>query len=95
MLHQKDQFGCPFDPELRRLVWSLGNLAAEWRGVARGADRQAEIAVEYLHILQQIHDLGWRGGLDIEDELPHRLMPKWYMEQDLIPSPARGKSDND
>lgn len=95
MAHQVDQFGYPLDPELRHLERRLGQLAGEWGRVAHGIGHQEAIVAEYHATMQRMYDLGWRGGLDIDAELPHDLMPAWYMEQDLIPSPTHGDSDHD
>ena len=76
MPHEVDIFGFPIDPELNHLESYLGELAARWRGTWDQA-----IVEEYHATLARLYELGWDGRLDIESELPDRLLPKEYLER--------------
>lgn len=78
MAHEVDKFGYPVDPVLRHLENRLADLAGEWRGVRRGVDGQDDIVREYHEIMEKLYSLGWDGILNIDDELPDRLMPEEY-----------------
>lgn len=79
--HEVDKWGHPTDPKMRQLQFILGNLAAEWRGQARGDsdDKQAEIVEEYHSIMNQLYEMEWDAILDIVAELPDELMPEEYI----------------
>jgi hypothetical protein len=79
MAHEVNDLGYPLDPELRHWQKMLGNLAAEWRAVYRGIDKQDEIVAEYHAILKKMYDKGWRSYLDVDSELPDSLMPDFYL----------------
>lgn len=85
MGQQHEPFSQPIALELQRLRQLLFDLVSDWSNVERGIKHQDEIIAEYHATLQRMFDLGWRGGLDIECELPYSLMPTWYVEQDLTP----------
>jgi hypothetical protein len=79
MSHEVDKIGYPVDPHLRSLEFRLGDLAAQYRQVVGGLENRENIIREYLATLQEMYDLGWRGNLDIEAELPDEHMPEWYL----------------
>ncbi len=79
MKHEVDSWGFPLDRELNDWEIKLSNLAAEWRSVYRGIDKQDEIVAEYHTILRKMYDKGWRGHLDVDSELPDRFMPDFYL----------------
>jgi hypothetical protein len=94
MPHEIDELGYPTDPVLRQLEDRLGYLAGEWGGVRRGVDRQDDIVKEYHQTMQKLYELGWDGVLDIDCELPDRLMPEEYLKRHpTLPStPEQWKS---
>ena len=77
-MHAVDQFGYPNDPELRRLEFYLGDLAARWRDAWGEPKRQAAIVAEYHATFDQLVQHGWQAALDEESELPSALMPEIY-----------------
>ena len=79
MAHEVDKLGNPLDPELNEWENQICNLAADWRSVIRGVDKQSEIVAEYHVILKKMYDKGWRGHLDIDSELPSNFMPDFYL----------------
>lgn len=88
MAHETDAIGYPIDPELRKLEFYLGDLAARWRGSYDRPDVQEALVREYWAVLNQLYALGWDSLLDIESELPDRLMPEEYMRRN-----SRTRSD--
>lgn len=76
MAHEVDIFGFPVDPELNRLETHLGNLAALWRSTW-----DQSVVDEYHATMAHLYELGWDGRLDIESELPDRLMPIDYLRR--------------
>jgi hypothetical protein len=64
--------------ELHALEVKLSDLAAKWRG---HKDRpEAETIVrDYQATLRQMIELGFRDALDVDSELPDRLMPEEYL----------------
>jgi hypothetical protein len=58
------------------LLDKLGELVGEWR-----ATKSDEVAKEYQAVLQTLLLMGWRGELDVDMELPDRLMPEEYLNQ--------------
>jgi len=81
MAHAKDEIGYPLDPELRRLEFYLGDLAARWRDAFGEPEQQEKIAQEYQDVLMRMYEMGWESQLDVESELPDRLMPKEYLRR--------------
>lgn len=84
MSHKKDSIGFPLDPQLRRLEFRLGNLAAEWRQF-ESPERQHEIVQEYHAVMEQLYQLGWDAILDTTSELPDEFMPEEYCKRYPIP----------
>jgi hypothetical protein len=58
------------------LLDKLGELAGEWR-----ATKSDTAASQYQAVLRTLLMLGWRGELDVDMELPDRLMPEEYLNQ--------------
>jgi len=82
MAHAMDEIGYPVDLALRRLEFRLGDLAARWReAYARPGDREHEIHREYVATLERLYELGWDAVLDMESELPDRLLPAEYLRR--------------
>jgi len=81
--HATDDLGYPLDPELRSLQAYLGTLAGMWRHARRTNDhqRQHELVQAYHATLARLYELGWDDGLDIDAELPDRLMPEEYFHR--------------
>ncbi|HRV96086.1 MAG TPA: hypothetical protein P5526_28295 [Anaerolineae bacterium] len=80
MSHETDSIGLPVDPELRRLEFLLGDLAAQWREY-ESPERQNEIVLEYHSVMERLYELGWDGFLDWDSELPTELMPEQHPKQ--------------
>ncbi|MCB0197120.1 MAG: hypothetical protein KDJ65_34555 [Anaerolineae bacterium] len=80
MSHEKDSIGLPIDPELRRLEFCLGDLAAQWREY-ESPEKQKEIVREYHATMESLFELGWDGFLSLDSELPDELLPKRYRER--------------
>jgi hypothetical protein len=78
--HEKDHCGYPVDAMLSHFEAELCDLAAQWRNVSRGLNRQAEVVREYHTIFTMMIQRGWRGRVDIECELPDELMPELYFK---------------
>lgn len=83
MPHSADISGYPLDPELRKLEFQLGDLAELWRGSFGDDNRQSQLVDEYHSILTRLYHLGWDSELDIESELPDRLMPQEYLRRNF------------
>src|SRR5579859_8121408 len=82
MAHAKGWSGYPLDPELKRLQFRLGDLAARWRETyARPGDREHEIHHEYVATIERLYELGWDDVLDIDSELRDALMPAEYLRR--------------
>ena len=81
MPHITDPLGYPVDPELRRLEFHLGDLAAQWRSTYGDDNRQAALVHEYHATLGILYAQGWDSVLDSESELPDALMPQEYMRR--------------
>ncbi len=79
--HEVDEFGNPTDPELRDLEFHLNGLAGIWRSKWGDLQRQEEIVREYHATMTKLYALGWDGSLDMECELPERLMPAEYLRR--------------
>ena len=80
MSHETDSIGLPVAPELRRLEFLLGDLAAEWREY-ESPERQNEIVLEYHSVMERLDELGWDGFLDLDSELPDELLPERYRKK--------------
>lgn len=91
--HTVDTFGYPVDPELRRLEFLLGDLAAEWRGSYDQPEKQRAIVISYHQTLQQLYDLGWDAELDRESHLPEEYMPEEYIKRNVGVFDYRWSSD--
>lgn len=63
---------------LDTLESKLGDLAALWRGQQQLSDADV-IALHYQAILRCMIELGFNDELDVESELPERLMPPEYL----------------
>jgi hypothetical protein len=81
MAHLTDLSGYPLDPHLRELEFSLGDLAAQWRGSYDSPELQEQIRSEYTATLLKLYELQWDSVLDVESELPDRLMPIEYLKR--------------
>jgi hypothetical protein len=79
--HKVDTFGYPVDPELRRLEFLLGDLAAQWRGSYDRPEAQQTIVREYHQTMDMLYNLGWDAELDLESHLPDGLMPEEYVKR--------------
>lgn len=79
--HEVDDIGLPVDPTLRYLERQLSILAAQWRGNWEKPAKQDQIMHEYHDIMHQLWSKGWDSELDIDSELPDRLMPQEYLEK--------------
>ena len=82
--HDTDQLGYPTDPELRALEFQLGNLAADYR-MHKSPAHDKQIVKEYHDTMKKLYQLGWDAVLDIESELPDKLMPEEYRKRHPIP----------
>lgn len=74
MAHEVTGVGYPVDPELRRLEFLLGDLAAHWRGSYHDPERQQAIVRTYHETLYRLYELGWDAALDMASQLPDNLM---------------------
>lgn len=63
---------------LRAMELQLSDLAAWWRGLENGDDRD-EIVRQYHVILHCMIELGYRDSLTPDCELPENLMPPEYL----------------
>ncbi len=79
--HAVDELGIPLDPELKKLEFHLGHLAAYWRGSGDNQVLSAEIVKEYHSTMAKLYELGWDGELNYDSELPERLMPHEYWKR--------------
>lgn len=53
----------------------LGNLAGHWRYT-----KSPDTAKKYQLLLTCLIEMGWTGGMDLDDQLPPELMPQRYSE---------------
>jgi hypothetical protein len=53
----------------------VGYLAGAWRET-----KEDSIVSKYHFLVNCLIDMGWKGSLDVEDNLPPDLMPKRYFE---------------
>jgi hypothetical protein len=64
---------------IRILEFRLSDLAALWRG-RKGTPEVDEIVRQYQAVLRCMIELGFRSPLDVDAELPNRLMPQEYFD---------------
>jgi hypothetical protein len=70
----------PTDAQLlNELDIKLSDLAAMWRGQKNSAAAD-EIVHQYQVILRCMIELGYHDSLDVDSELPDRLMPQEYFD---------------
>ena len=62
---------------LKTLEEKLSDLAALWRG-HKDNPEATDIMRQYQAILRCMIELGFRDSLDVDSELPDRLMPREY-----------------
>ena len=80
---EKDFFGYSTNPEISKRETRLAELAAQWRGTKGDlADGDEKIVEEYHRVLHEMEALGWTNWLDVDAELPKRLMPESYLKRD-------------
>jgi hypothetical protein len=85
MLNQDtDQWGYPTDPEIRQLLFRLGDLAAVYRETSDNPPRQDEAVRAYHATLHRLEELGWHGIIDWDSELPNDVMPTAYQRDPRI-----------
>jgi hypothetical protein len=73
--------GLPTDPTLEALEVKLGSLAAQWRG-----SDDPKFVEQYHAVYECLVALGWDDSIDIEDQLPTRLMPQHYVNRMRVAS---------
>ncbi len=61
------------------LETKLGRLAARWRGTA-DEDQANAIVIQYQSTLLYMIELGFHESLDVDAELPNKLMPHEYFD---------------
>jgi hypothetical protein len=64
---------------LNTMEEKLSDLAALWRG-QKNTTAADEIVHQYQAILRCMIELGFRDSLDVDSELPDRLMPPEYLD---------------
>jgi hypothetical protein len=57
----------------------LSDLAALWRG-RKDTPEADEVVRQYQAVLRCMIELGFRSSLDVDAELPNRLMPQEYSD---------------
>ncbi len=67
--------------DFNALEEEIGYLAMAWR--SGNTVKRYFTERYYQHRLKRMIKLGWRGWLDVDSELPDRLMPKEYLDQNL------------
>jgi hypothetical protein len=63
---------------LQTMELKLSDLAALWRGY-KDTPQAENIIRQYHAILRCMIELGFRSPLDLDSELPNRLMPVEYL----------------
>jgi hypothetical protein len=63
------------ESEIEALELALSRTASNWR-----ATKDAEYVKQYHDIYHKLRSLSWDGGIDVEAELPDRLMPQEYLD---------------
>jgi len=81
MPHEVDELELPIDPTLRALQLSLSKLVGEWAQHKHNQEEAERIVGEYHDIVARLYSLGWDGYIDIEAQLPKRLMPEEYLRR--------------
>lgn len=64
---------------IRKLEFELSDLAARWRGTDDPLDTEA-VVQQYRSTLLRMIELGFHEPLDVDSELPDRLMPPAYFD---------------
>jgi hypothetical protein len=62
--------------EIEALELKLSRTASKWRET-----KDAEYVKQYHDIYHKLRSLGWDAGIDVDAELPDRLMPQEYLDQ--------------
>ncbi|MBL8156681.1 MAG: hypothetical protein JNM70_21060 [Anaerolineae bacterium] len=72
--------GLPVDETLlKAMEHKLSDLAALWRS-HRATPEAETITRQYQAVLRCMIELGFRAPLDVDSELPNRLMPAEYVD---------------
>lgn len=71
-----EHYGFSNNPVYDALQHQLSELAGEWRTTKRD-----ETVQQYHAVLKTLMLMGWRGSLDVENELPDELLPYDYLHQ--------------
>lgn len=68
---------------IKELESHLSTIACEWRKLPPEEDLKAQSYVEeYQKVFLQLWELGWDGMyLSVDDQLPDRYMPKYFLEK--------------
>jgi hypothetical protein len=70
----------PVDQEfISAMELKLSDLAALWRG-RKDTPEADGIVRQYQAVLRCMIELGFRSSLDVDAELPNRLMPQEYFD---------------
>lgn len=77
--HDVDEDGEALDPELASLERALERLGEEWFGTVALPARGRTVVATYHAVMERMLELGWRGLLDPDAELPDALMPAEYV----------------
>ena len=65
--------------ERNHLIWGdLNYLAKEHRDLPADSEARERCVERYHAAMKRLYDLGWRGRLSPEEELPWNLMPEQY-----------------
>ena len=77
--HDVDEDGDALDPELASLERALERLGEEWFATVALPARCRMVVATYHAVMDRMLELGWRGLLDPDAELPDALMPAAYV----------------
>lgn len=68
---------------IKELENQLSTMAYEWRKLPPEEDLKAQSYVDEYHIIfLQLWELGWDGrNLSVDDQLPDRYMPKYFLDR--------------
>lgn len=86
----------PEDETLFNMQSQLGILAGMWRGEKRrNGKRSRQLVADYHATMREMLERGWDGDLDVDAELPLKLMPREYFElrPDVLEGTGYGLSD--